>query len=866
MNTRCTLGWLLLFCLGAGLVQTLTAAEANPPPPSILSTLTTNGQPRFIFPYPAADRYDVFGATGPAAIFTTNIAGSLVGPTFTPASNAGPAGFYRVSATPMNSNALFAATVLNRLTYGPSPNDVEHIAAVGPDAFILEQMKPENITETIDVDPPITNTPPPVPPAPPLTNWIRVSATGTASGVNFGLYLSGAGRVYLDDIRLVAGTNADAGANLLLNGDFEDPTLVPPWTRGSSISAGTVITNSPTLDGLAASGTNCLLLAASAGTTTLTAGFYQPFATNTPAGTSKFTLSFSYLPVQNQGTNVLTVRLSGALTIATVTLPTAPVAPPAPPAAPPAVSPIYAKLTNSLATLDDLRAWHVLHAVRSKRQLHEVLVQFFDNHFCTQYQKTKDWFDNNYANAITNDTARARLALDFDWREHKKWRDALLQTNCTFYDLLKISGESPAMTIYLDTVLNTKAAANENYGRELMELHSMGVDNGYLQQDIVEMAKVWTGWRVDKKAPEFANDVLAPPVADRTNDVGVWVLHFATNAHNYAVKRLFTNNLGLIDARFGPPWAGTSYSLTISNRASLAGGTNDIYQVLNHLANLPYTAEFISVKLCRLFVHEGFDFGANVDYTLPNLTPEVQLVKDCMTAWNTPAPGDGRKGNIRQVLTVIFNSALFRGHAASQQKLKTPLELTVSAIRALRVSDTDTNGYFTTTCDTDGYSLTFTSSSSPFSPLSRMGGMDLFDRVTPDGYPEFGRLWLNTANLCERMRFAQHLLMPATSALKTSDYGSGSLRSKNTSDPAKLIRLKLPSASWNDPAAIVDYFLGILYPGEGKANLGLDREAAIRFLTTDDAGNAAAFDLGTNEGRLRSMVALLMCLPRFQEQ
>ncbi|HEY2951110.1 MAG TPA: DUF1800 family protein [Verrucomicrobiae bacterium] len=861
MNTRRTLGWLLLLCLGAGHIQSLAAAEANPPPPSIVSTVTSNGQARFSFPYPGAERYDVFGAPNVTAPFTTNVAGALVGPTFTPATNAGPTGFYRVSVTPMNSNALFAATVLNRLTYGPSPADVEHIAGIGPDAFILEQMKPENIGETIDTDPPITNTPPPVPPPPPLTNWIRVSASGLTSGTrtNILIYLSEAGQVYLDDVRVVLGNTADVGPNLLENGDFENGQFSPPWTAQSPFG-GSIITNSPTPDGLGASGTNCLLLIGTARGSSLADSFWAPFATNAPSA-QRYTLSFSYLPVQNLNNITLTVRLSGSLTEADVALPAPPGGPPPPPPAPPAISPIYAKLTNTLATLDDLRAWHVLHAVRSQRQLHEVLVQFFDNHFCTQYQKTKDWFDNNYSGAVTNDTDRARLALDFDWREHRKWREALLNANCTFYDLLKISGESPAMTIYLDTVLNTKAAANENYGRELMELHTMGVDNGYLQQDIVEMAKVWTGWRVDKKAPQFANDVLAPPVADRTNDVGVWVLHFATNAHNYAVKKLFTNNLGLIDARFGPPWAGTGYSLTITNRGGLAGGTNDVYLVLNHLANLPFSAEFISVKLCRLFIHEGFDFGANVDYTLPNLTPEVQLVKACMMAWNTPAPGDGRKGNIRQVLNVIFSSSLFRGNAASQQKVKTPLELAVSAIRALRISDTDTNGYFTTTCDTDGYGVTGNNNTSP---LSRMGGMGLFNKAEPDGYSEFGRIWLNTANLCERMRFVQHLLQPTSSSLKSSDYSSPGL--KNTSDPAKLIRLKLPSSSLNDPAAIVDYFLGILYPGEGKGNLGLDRQAAINYLTTDDAGNPAAFNLASNDGRLRGMVALLMCLPRFQEQ
>jgi hypothetical protein len=107
--------------------------------------------------------------------------------------------------------------------------------------------------------------------------------------------------------------------------------------------------------------------------------------------------------------------------------------------------------------------------------------------------------------------------------------------------------------------------------------------------------------------------------------------------------------------------------------------------------------------------------------------------------------------------------------------------------------------------------------------------------------------------------------MASSYALKTADYTT----TKNTSDPVKLIRLKLPSSSWNDPGAIADYFLNLFYSGEGPANLGLDRQAAIDFLTSNDAGvptPQTPFNLTTHESRVRGMVALLMCLPRFQEQ
>jgi hypothetical protein len=289
------------------------------------------------------------------------------------------------------------------------------------------------------------------------------------------------------------------------------------------------------------------------------------------------------------------------------------------------------------------------------------------------------------------------------------------------------------------------------------------------------------------------------------------------------------------------------------------------YRFIQHMTELPYCAEFISVKLCRLFVHEGFDFGV-YDYRDPNLSPEGKLVKDCMTAWFAGG-ADGRHGNIRSLLTVIFNSDLFRGHGASQQKIKTPLEFVVSAIRALRVGNTNGSGHISATADTDGYGISGLNGNT--TPLSRMGGMGLFNKTEPDGYSESGKVWMNTANLCERMRFVQHLLMSLSNGTKSSDYGSAGR--KNVSDPVGLLKMKLPQGSLTNAAAVVDYFLGNLYPGEGKANLDMDRQAAIDFLNSDDFGVPFGFNQlsptsPAYDGRVRGMVALLMCFPRFQEQ
>ena len=265
-----------------------------------------------------------------------------------------------------------------------------------------------------------------------------------------------------------------------------------------------------------------------------------------------------------------------------------------------------------------------------------------------------------------------------------------------------------------------------------------------------------------------------------------------------------------------------------------------------------FTQEYISVKLCRLFIHDDFEHGV-YDYTDPNRSPEAELIRQCMVAWQTPA-GDGRKGNIRSILRTIFDSDLFRSHGGSVQKIKTPLEFVASSVRALRSANA--NGSFTAT--TDGYAFS--------SPMSRMGAMSLFNRADPDGYPESGAPWISAGTLAERLRFTQSYLTASTTANRPTDAGN------NFSDPVTLLKKKLPSGNWNNAGAVADYFLSILYPGEGKANLDLYRLSAISFLNTADNGaTSSSFSNLSNTGtdydtRVRGMVSFLMSTQRFQEQ
>jgi len=512
----------------------------------------------------------------------------------------------------------------------------------------------------------------------------------------------------------------------------------------------------------------------------------------------------------------------------------------------PEVIAFYEMLTNTTARLKHLRGWFGLRAVGASCQLFEILTQFFDNHFNTQGSKSYNYFLDYYSgeNAYCE-----QLATDLEFRELMKWREILLNPTGTFHDLLKISAESPAMIIYLDTQSSTSNQPNENYARELMELFTMGVDNGYRQSDIEQVSRIWTGWTVDKVSSENINNPHSPTIDPASN--GVWTFHFNPAAHDSGAVTIFSNRT--VNTRFGPPFAGVTYQLDIPEYS----GTNGIqagYDIIEHLADLPFTEEFIIVKLCQLFVHDGFSIG--YDFTNTNLSAEGRLVHDCMTAWETEV--FGHKGNIRQVLNTIFASELFRGQSAVNQKIKTPFEYVVSAIRALRAEET--NGIFT--ASTDGKDLRY--------PMEYMG-MKLFSRADPDGWPEKGYKWIDTLTVCERIRYIQNLLMEPSDPLKDEDYKSWG--DDNVTYPVKLIKLKLPESSWTNAAKVTDYFLFLLFPGEGKANLDIDRSTAINFLNSDDSGvpGSSPFEnlnhtSNEYDSRVRGMTALLLSLPRFHEQ
>lgn len=288
----------------------------------------------------------------------------------------------------------------------------------------------------------------------------------------------------------------------------------------------------------------------------------------------------------------------------------------------------------------ELHASRILRAVYSERQLQEVMVDFWTNHFNVFAGKGADrWL----LPAYDRDTIRPHALARFS-------------------TLLQATAQSPAMLFYLDNFQSVSPNANrprarmqmqnapaqqarrginENYARELMELHTLGVDGGYTQKDVQEVARCFTGWTIfQPRGGAVALNALRGEAARRVPGT----FFFNPRAHDDGEK------------------------IVLGHKIPAGGGFNDGMKVLDILARHPSTAKFIATKLVRHFVSD---------------TPPPALVKRVADVF-TKTDGD-----IRQTLKAIFFSAEFNSPEAYRTKVKRPFELVISAIRTLGA---DTNG------------------------------------------------------------------------------------------------------------------------------------------------------------------------------
>jgi uncharacterized protein (DUF1800 family) len=269
----------------------------------------------------------------------------------------------------------------------------------------------------------------------------------------------------------------------------------------------------------------------------------------------------------------------------------------------PSLDDIRAQQRRASLVVREAAAARLLRAVLSRRQLQQVMVNFWFNHF------------NIFAGE----------GLERIWignYEEKAIRPYALGH---FRDLLFAVAKHPAMLVYLDNTQNTASARtgqdrlNENFAREVMELHTLGADGGYTQADVETLARVFTGWRVNRpSSPEFPGAAAI----------------FEGKEHDYGPKVFLGRNLR-------------------------GQGRAEGEEALAILASSPATAHHIAFDLAQYFVAD---------------TPPPGLV-DRLAARFLATGGD-----IRQVLKTLFDSPEFWDSAG--QKYKTPYEFVISAVRA----------------------------------------------------------------------------------------------------------------------------------------------------------------------------------------
>ena len=358
---------------------------------------------------------------------------------------------------------------------------------------------------------------------------------------------------------------------------------------------------------------------------------------------------------------------------------------PAPAAAPPSEA-----QRGERQMLVDLSHQKMLRAAYSDRQLEEVLVDFWFNHF------------NVFA-------GKGLTRIYLSEYEREAIRPHVLGK---FRNLLQAVAESPAMLFYLDNwqsaapadaaTMDPRAAGrsrpgglrrpganrpgtladmppvlqnrrprglNENYARELMELHTLGVDGGYTQKDVQEVARAFTGWTI--ATPRQGGSFTFEP---RMHDDGEKVV--------------------------------------LGRKIKPGGGKKDGEQVLDILAAHPSTSRHIALKLARRFVSDN---------------PPAALVDRAAKRFRET------NGDLRDVVRTIVTSPEFFAPAAYRAKVKTPFEFVVSAVRAARIE---------------------TVNPLPFVQSLRDLGMPLYMCQPPTGYSDKAEAWVNTGALLNRMNFA----------------------------------------------------------------------------------------------------------------
>jgi uncharacterized protein (DUF1800 family) len=374
-----------------------------------------------------------------------------------------------------------------------------------------------------------------------------------------------------------------------------------------------------------------------------------------------------------------------------------------------------AKTVKAIGEIEEAK---LVRATDSNRQLQEVLVDFWENHFNVDVKKGPDRI--------------LEISEDRDVIRPHIWGK--------FRDLLEATAKSPAMLHYLDNATNTvehtlspfqqqmrarflqrvvgtdlanaigldttpsqqpkkTGGINENYGREIMELHTIGVDAGYTQQDVQEVARCFTGWTFDRQTGAFV---------------------FRPRQHDEGAKTV------------------------LGHYIPAGGGMQDGETVLDILCSSPACAKFISRELCQRFVGDE--------------PPEALVTRIAGVFTQTG-------GDLRAVTGAILTSPEFLSPSDYNTKIKSPLEFAVSAVRASESTVTPRlpEPWGTIVPTTEGAAvLGRPEAADRLSKAKKQSlnwhvvelGEPLFACTPPTGYGENSKKWVSPGALIERLNFA----------------------------------------------------------------------------------------------------------------
>ncbi len=350
----------------------------------------------------------------------------------------------------------------------------------------------------------------------------------------------------------------------------------------------------------------------------------------------------------------------------------------------------------------------ILRAIYSNNQLTEVLTDFWFNHFNVSLSKNQcamhilsferdvirpnvlgkfenllvatakspamlEYLDNNYSISFNNEISKNEL--------NNRIKRVAAKAQAPFQD----SG-------VINLIKQRKSQGlNENYARELLELHTLGVEGGYKQKDVTEVAKIFSGWSV---VPLLKN-----------ND----------GRNNFEKSKYYNiEKLGFVvdgSFLFRANRHDDSAKTVLNYHFSPNGGYEEGLKLLENLANNPATAHFICKKLAVRFVSDN---------------PPENLIKKMANTFLKS------KGNVKEVLTVMVNSIYFWDENSVRKKIKTPFELTISAIRATNATVKQPYQIFNW-CNTLGQKFYY--------------------YQAPTGFPDRADYWVNTGSLLNRMNF-----------------------------------------------------------------------------------------------------------------